>query len=183
VGGGTRPRTPSPNAGQVEAAFAGALEIRLGGRVRYAHGVEDRPVLGDGRTPDAGHVTRAVELSRLVGAVSCVMAAILAALMGQSAGSSLAARVLLLPRSSRRQPADHELSAVHWLFRHERRARPSGCQRATGLDLAPREIAEAADRHHARTRSHCNAYDRNGPESILRQRQSRSARRAGCPRA
>jgi adenosylcobinamide-phosphate synthase len=74
---------PSPNAGQVEAAFAGALEIRLGGRIRYAHGVEDRPVLGDGRTPDAGHVTRAVELSRLVGAVSCVLAAIVATLVGR----------------------------------------------------------------------------------------------------
>jgi len=74
---------PSPNAGQVEAAFAGALEIRLGGRIRYPHGVEDRPVLGDGRTPDAGHVTRAVELSRLVGAVSCVLAAALAVLVGR----------------------------------------------------------------------------------------------------
>jgi adenosylcobinamide-phosphate synthase len=76
---------PSPNAGQVEAAFAGALEIRLGGRVRYVHGVEERPVLGDGRTPDAGHVTRAVELSRLVGGVSCVLAAILAVVMGRRA--------------------------------------------------------------------------------------------------
>jgi len=74
---------PSPNAGQVEAAFAGALEIRLGGRVRVAVGVVVRPVLGDGRTPDAGHVTRAVELSRLVGAVSCVVAAIVAALVGR----------------------------------------------------------------------------------------------------
>jgi adenosylcobinamide-phosphate synthase len=66
---------PSPNAGQVEAAFAGALEIRLGGRVRYQHGVEDRPVLGGGRNPDAGHVTRAVELSRLVGAAAGALAA------------------------------------------------------------------------------------------------------------
>jgi adenosylcobinamide-phosphate synthase len=66
---------PSPNAGQVEAAFAGALEIRLGGRVRYRHGVEDRPVLGGGRNPDAGHVTRAVELSRLVGAAAGALAA------------------------------------------------------------------------------------------------------------
>jgi adenosylcobinamide-phosphate synthase len=66
---------PSPNAGQVEAAFAGALEIRLGGRVRYRHGAEDRPVLGGGRNPDAGHVTRAVELSRLVGAAAGVVAA------------------------------------------------------------------------------------------------------------
>lgn len=75
---------PSPNAGQVEAAFAGALEVRLGGRVRYAHGVEDRPVLGDGRTPDAGHVTRAVELSRLVGLTAGVLAAVLASLFGSS---------------------------------------------------------------------------------------------------
>jgi adenosylcobinamide-phosphate synthase len=74
---------PSPNAGHVEAAFAGALEIRLGGRVRYPHGVEDRPVLGDGRTPDAGHVTRAVELSRLVGAVAGVLAAVVAAVAGR----------------------------------------------------------------------------------------------------
>ena len=74
---------PSPNAGQVEAAFAGALEIRLGGRTRYAHGVEDRPVLGDGRTPDAGHVTRAVELSRLVGGVAGVLAAVVAAFLGR----------------------------------------------------------------------------------------------------
>ena len=55
---------PSPNAGRVEAAFAGALEIRVGGRTVYPHGVLELPVLGVGRNPDAGHVTRAVELSR-----------------------------------------------------------------------------------------------------------------------
>lgn len=66
---------PSPNAGCVEAAFAGALEIRLGGRTVYRHGAEERPVLGDGRTPDAGHVTRAVELSRVVGAVAALVSA------------------------------------------------------------------------------------------------------------
>ncbi|GGP61418.1 cobalamin biosynthesis protein CobD [Saccharothrix coeruleofusca] len=69
---------PSPNAGQVEAAFAGALEIRLGGRTVYAHGAEDRPVLGHGRQPDAGHVTRAVELSRVVGASAAVVTALIA---------------------------------------------------------------------------------------------------------
>jgi adenosylcobinamide-phosphate synthase len=74
---------PSPNAGQVEAAFAGALEIRLGGPIRYPYGVQDRPVLGDGRTPDAGHVTRAVELSRLVGGVAGVLAAVTAAFVGR----------------------------------------------------------------------------------------------------
>jgi adenosylcobinamide-phosphate synthase len=72
---------PSPNAGRVEAAFAGALEVRLGGRTVYPHGVKELPVLGDGRNPDAGHVTRAVELSRVVcwlaGATSAVLAALL----------------------------------------------------------------------------------------------------------
>ena len=74
---------PSPNAGQIEAAFAGALEIRLGGRTAYAHGFEDRPVLGDGRTPDSGHVTRAVELSRVVGALAGAVAVVLAWLTGR----------------------------------------------------------------------------------------------------
>ncbi len=58
---------PSPNSGRVVAAYAGALEIRLGGRTEYPGGVRELPVLGDGRNPDAGHVTRAVELSRVVG--------------------------------------------------------------------------------------------------------------------
>jgi adenosylcobinamide-phosphate synthase len=79
---------PSPNAGRVEAAFAGALEIRLGGRTVYSHGVEERPVLGTGRSPDAGHVTRAVELSRVVGAFAGVAAALLA-LLSPSALSEL----------------------------------------------------------------------------------------------
>ncbi|MCT2587351.1 cobalamin biosynthesis protein [Actinophytocola sp. S1-96] len=69
---------PSPNAGRVEAAFAGALEVRLGGRTVYPHGVEERPVLGEGRTPDSGHVTRAVELSRVVGGLAAVLAALTA---------------------------------------------------------------------------------------------------------
>ncbi|MCG8919931.1 cobalamin biosynthesis protein [Actinokineospora sp. PR83] len=71
---------PSPNAGRVEAAFAGALEVRLGGRTVYPYGVEDRPVLGDGRMPDAGHVTRAVELSRVVGVLTAALAAAVALL-------------------------------------------------------------------------------------------------------
>ncbi|MGH3491776.1 MAG: cobalamin biosynthesis protein [Sciscionella sp.] len=69
---------PSPNAGRVEAAFAGALETRLGGRTAYAHGVEDRPVLGIGRSPDPGHVTRSVELSRVVSTAAATLAALLA---------------------------------------------------------------------------------------------------------
>lgn len=69
---------PSPNAGQVEAAFAGALEIRLGGRTVYPHGAEERPVLGEGRLPDSGHVTRAVELSRVVGGLATGVTALVA---------------------------------------------------------------------------------------------------------
>jgi adenosylcobinamide-phosphate synthase len=74
---------PSPNAGQVEAAFAGALEVRLGGRTVYEHGVEDRPVLGEGRMPDSGHVTRAVELSRVVGGLTAAVAVLVALLRGR----------------------------------------------------------------------------------------------------
>jgi adenosylcobinamide-phosphate synthase len=74
---------PSPNAGQVEAAFAGALEVRLGGRTVYDHGVEERPVLGDGRMPDSGHVTRAVELSRVVGGLTAALAALIALIRGR----------------------------------------------------------------------------------------------------
>lgn len=72
---------PSPNAGQVEAAFAGALGIRLGGRTVYPYGAQQRPVLGDGRVPDAVDLTRSVTLSRVVGtaaAVLCAAAAVLA---------------------------------------------------------------------------------------------------------
>lgn len=77
---------PSPNAGQIEAAFAGALQIRLGGRTVYGHAVERRPILGEGRTADAGDVTRSVELSRVIGAVSGVVAAGTALVVGRWRG-------------------------------------------------------------------------------------------------
>lgn len=73
---------PSPNAGRVEAAFAGALEVRVGGRTVYPHGVAELPVLGVGRNPDAGHVTRAVELSRVVGWLAGITSVVLAILTG-----------------------------------------------------------------------------------------------------
>ncbi|MGH3842405.1 MAG: cobalamin biosynthesis protein [Pseudonocardiaceae bacterium] len=72
---------PSPNAGQIEAAFAGALEVRLGGRTVYPHGTEQRPVMGHGRTPDAGDLTRGVELSRVIGLVAAALCAVLAAVV------------------------------------------------------------------------------------------------------
>lgn len=59
-------RHPSPNAGVVEAAFAGALGVQLGGPTQYAHELEIRPTLGDGRAPELADLRRAVRLSRAV---------------------------------------------------------------------------------------------------------------------
>ncbi len=66
---------PSPNAGPVEAAFAGALGVRLGGVNVYDGDVDDRGTLGDGRGPSSADVPRAVTLSRLVGWGSLVVSA------------------------------------------------------------------------------------------------------------
>lgn len=60
-------RHPSPNSGQCEAAFAGALGVRLGGTNIYSGRVETRPDLGSGPRPDAADLRRAARLSTLVG--------------------------------------------------------------------------------------------------------------------
>jgi adenosylcobinamide-phosphate synthase len=67
-------RHPSPNAGVVEASFAGALGVRLGGPTQYAHQLEIRPTLGDGPAPQINDLVRAVRLSRAVQLVSAVVA-------------------------------------------------------------------------------------------------------------
>jgi adenosylcobinamide-phosphate synthase len=77
---------PSPNAGRMEAAFAGALGVRLGGRNRYGDRVEQRPALGDGPPPGPRDVDRAVRLSLLVGAASTVLLAAAAAAGREAAG-------------------------------------------------------------------------------------------------
>ncbi len=71
---GDAARHPSPNAGVVEAAFAGALGVRLGGPTQYAHQLEIRPTLGDGREPEVADLARAVRLSRVVQAAAAVVA-------------------------------------------------------------------------------------------------------------
>jgi adenosylcobinamide-phosphate synthase len=79
-------RHPSPNAGVVEAAFAGALGVRLGGPTQYRHQLQIRPTLGEGREPTVIDLRRAVTLSSLV----------------QSGAAALAALSLWLPGYRRR---------------------------------------------------------------------------------
>jgi adenosylcobinamide-phosphate synthase len=52
----------SPNAGPVMAAGAGALGLALGGKAPYFGQVQDRPVLGEGRSPQPDDIARAIEL-------------------------------------------------------------------------------------------------------------------------
>ncbi|MEE6257425.1 cobalamin biosynthesis protein [Plantactinospora sonchi] len=65
---------PSPNAGQCEAAMAGALGVRLGGRNIYFGRSEVRPFLGDGPRPEARHIDRAARLSGGVGLAALCLA-------------------------------------------------------------------------------------------------------------
>jgi adenosylcobinamide-phosphate synthase len=58
------PLTKSPNAGWAEAAFAGALDLRLGGANSYGGVLREGPVLGTGRVPEAADIRRAVRLMR-----------------------------------------------------------------------------------------------------------------------
>ncbi|WP_328402130.1 cobalamin biosynthesis protein [Streptomyces sp. NBC_00390] len=67
---------PSPNAGPVEAAFAGALGVRLGGTLSYGGRTEHRPVLGgSGRPVEFADIERAVRLSRRVGVLALAVGA------------------------------------------------------------------------------------------------------------
>lgn len=63
-------RHPSPNAGVVEAAFAGALGVGLGGPTQYHYELQIRPSLGAGPAPAVADVQRAVRLSRAVQAAA-----------------------------------------------------------------------------------------------------------------
>ncbi len=68
------PLTTSPNAGWAEAAFAGALDSRLGGPNAYGGVVRQGPILGDGRPPGPEDVRHSVRLMRRCCAVFAVAA-------------------------------------------------------------------------------------------------------------
>ncbi|MET8364715.1 cobalamin biosynthesis protein [Micromonospora sp. NPDC005194] len=78
---------PSPNAGQCEAAMAGALGVRLGGRNRYFGRSEVRPFLGDGPRPEARHLKRAARISGAVGLAALGLAAAYPVTVGRLAGA------------------------------------------------------------------------------------------------
>jgi len=85
------PAHPSPNAGRVEAAFAGALGVSLGGPLAYDGRIDPRPRLGSGRTPRAEDVHRAARLSLAVSAAAAVAcAAIRGVLVGATAPTTTA---------------------------------------------------------------------------------------------
>lgn len=56
------PLTKSPNAGWAEAAFAGALDLTIGGANSYGGVTRAGPVLGVGRTPEHADIGRAARL-------------------------------------------------------------------------------------------------------------------------
>jgi adenosylcobinamide-phosphate synthase len=78
---------PSPNGGVIEAAFAAALGVRLGGRNVYAGKEEDRGTLGSGPPPTVAEGRKAVRLAHDLGALTAVCAA----------GTALAARRWIRP--------------------------------------------------------------------------------------
>ncbi|MFF0268709.1 cobalamin biosynthesis protein [Kribbella sp. NPDC004536] len=78
------PKHPSPNAGPVEAAFAGALDLTLGGTNTYGTYTENRGTLGDGSPPTVPDIRRTATLARRVGVAAAGVAA-LAALLARRA--------------------------------------------------------------------------------------------------
>lgn len=93
------PQHPSPNAGWCEAAFAGALGLRLGGPSSYGGVAEQRPELGDGRAPEPADIARAIRLSR---AVTVAATAVTVAATAAAAGAAAAATRWGRPGGGRR---------------------------------------------------------------------------------
>ncbi len=75
---------PSPNGGVIEAAYAAALGIELGGTNRYGDRVEERGILGEGRIVRTADISQAVTLSRRIGLL-CALILPLVVALGTSA--------------------------------------------------------------------------------------------------
>jgi adenosylcobinamide-phosphate synthase len=113
------PAHPSPNAGPCEAAFAGALGVRLGGPTVYPYGLSARPWLGDGRDPGPADVGRAVMLSRDITYASALLCGLLAlAISGSRFGPRHA--VADVPNDEARGPAPKPLAVRHVTRRFQR---------------------------------------------------------------
>lgn len=79
---------PSPNAGRMEAAFAGALGVGLGGRNVYGGLAEDRPRIGAGAPPAPADVEAAVRLAEAVGAAAACLCVLWVLAPGTLRGTS-----------------------------------------------------------------------------------------------
>lgn len=77
---------PSPNGGVIEAAFAGALGIRLGGtNTYYGERVEHRAVMGDGRDAQTDDIAQSSVLARRIGLFAAISSALISVRGGWSA--------------------------------------------------------------------------------------------------
>ncbi len=73
------PHHPSPNSGVAEAAFAAALDLRLGGANRYGDRTELRAALGGGAPPVAADIARSTRLAARVDVAAALGVAAIAA--------------------------------------------------------------------------------------------------------
>ncbi len=70
----------SPNAGQPEAAFSGALQVRLGGANAYDHEVILTPIMGaEFPTPTPAKAARAIRLTAVISILGFAVGVLLAA--------------------------------------------------------------------------------------------------------
>lgn len=113
-------RHPSPNAGVVEAAAAGALGVRLGGVNVYEGVAEDRGPLGGERLPAVADIAPAARLSLLVGTAAAVLSCALSLAQGRALSSSQGCA----PGLRRAQTAEHGVqTAEHGAQTARRRSR------------------------------------------------------------
>jgi adenosylcobinamide-phosphate synthase len=73
------PGHPSPNSGVSEAAFAAALDIKLGGTSCYGDTIEHRVILHEtGKSPSLADIAKTNQLSRRITALAAALCVVLA---------------------------------------------------------------------------------------------------------